>query len=45
VERLKLLAYRAGAIAIELAQSVLQIFGGGNGDPGRFEERADKKRP
>ena len=44
MDRLRLLTYRASAIAVELAQAVVQIFGGGNGDPGRLDEKAKTKR-
>lgn len=36
--------YRLGATAANIAQSVLQANGGGNGDPQVFDETSKRKR-
>jgi len=38
VNRVRLELVRLGSLAADFAQSIVAIFGGGNGDPARLQE-------
>ncbi|MGJ8721470.1 MAG: hypothetical protein ACSHW9_06450 [Salinibacterium amurskyense] len=44
MSKFTVLLYRLGAMAANIAQSVLQANGGGNGDPQVFDETSKRKR-
>lgn len=44
MSKFTVLLYRLGATAANIAQSVLQANGGGNGDPQVFDETSKRKR-
>ncbi|MBH0008092.1 hypothetical protein [Salinibacterium sp. SWN1162] len=44
MSKFTLLLYRLGATAANIAQSVVQANGGGNGDPQVFDETSKRKR-
>ncbi|GHD81412.1 hypothetical protein CLV85_0347 [Salinibacterium amurskyense] len=44
MSKFTVLLYRLGATAANIAQSVVQANGGGNGDPQVFDETSKRKR-
>ncbi|MGV8912102.1 MAG: hypothetical protein ACOH14_05735 [Rhodoglobus sp.] len=43
MSKIRMFLYRAGAVVADVAQSILQASGGGNGDPMRFDETGKRR--
>ena len=43
MSKITMFLYRAGAAVADVAQSILQVSGGGNGDPMRLDDTAQRR--
>ena len=44
MSKITMFLYRAGAAVADVAQSILQVSGGGNGDPMRLDDTAARRK-